>query len=172
MQPYLPFRPREIFEVLNRHRVVYVVIGAVGGGLHGSVLRTDDVDVCPAAHPKNLERLASALREMGARHWDPYKGDASDTTEVTGDDLAAGGTWMFLTDKGRLDVVFTPSGTRGYIDIARDAITMDLSGISVRVASLADIIRSKEAAGRERDRHQLPALRKLLEAGGNDDASV
>jgi hypothetical protein len=109
---------------------------------------------------------------MNARHWDPYKGEASGTTEVTGDDFAAGGTWMFLTDEGRLDIVFTPSGTRGYVDIARDAVTMDVSGTPVPVASLADIIRSKEAAGRERDRHQLPALRKLLEAHGNDDGGA
>jgi hypothetical protein len=31
------------------------------------------------------------------------------------------------------------------------------------LASLADVIRSKEAAGRERDRPVLPVLRRLLE---------
>jgi len=33
----------------------------------------------------------------------------------------------------------------------------------VLVASLADVIRSKEAANREKDRAQLPALRRTLE---------
>jgi hypothetical protein len=33
----------------------------------------------------------------------------------------------------------------------------------VNVASLADVIRSKEAAGREKDRAVLPILRRVLE---------
>jgi hypothetical protein len=38
-----------------------------------------------------------------------------------------------------------------------------LDDVIVPVASLADVIRSKEAAGRERDRAALPTLRLLLE---------
>jgi hypothetical protein len=36
------------------------------------------------------------------------------------------------------------------------------------VASLADVIRSKEAAGRPRDRAALPALRELLSQQSRD----
>jgi hypothetical protein len=36
-------------------------------------------------------------------------------------------------------------------------------GISVPVASLRDVIRSKEAAGRDKDLAQLPLLRRTLE---------
>jgi hypothetical protein len=38
-----------------------------------------------------------------------------------------------------------------------------VQGTSVLVAALADVIRSKEAADRERDRAILPELRALLE---------
>jgi hypothetical protein len=51
---------------------------------------------------------------------------------------------------------------------------MLLRGIDVPVASLADVIRSKEAAGRDRDRAILPTLRHLLETAerrGADGAS-
>ncbi|MCA1712722.1 MAG: hypothetical protein LC789_14245 [Actinobacteria bacterium] len=37
-----------------------------------------------------------------------------------------------------------------------------LRGTTVRLASLADIVRSKEAAGRDKDRRALPVLRELL----------
>jgi hypothetical protein len=37
------------------------------------------------------------------------------------------------------------------------------AGLTVSVASLADIIRSKEAAGRPKDQAALPALRATLE---------
>jgi hypothetical protein len=35
--------------------------------------------------------------------------------------------------------------------------------VTISVASLADVIRSKEAAGREKDRAVLPILRQVLE---------
>jgi hypothetical protein len=40
---------------------------------------------------------------------------------------------------------------------------LDLGGVEAHVASLADVIRSKEAAGRVKDQAQLPALRQTLE---------
>lgn len=55
-----------------------------------------------------------------------------------------------------------PSGTRGYADLRRHAVSVALGGIDVPVASLLDVIRSKEAAGRSKDPAQLPVLRKLL----------
>ena len=35
--------------------------------------------------------------------------------------LAASRMWNLVTDHGRLDVTFEPSGTTGYDDLARDA---------------------------------------------------
>lgn len=67
------------------------------------------------------------------------------------------------TRHGNLDLAFRPSGTRGYEDLRRAATEVSIHGTPVVVASLADVIRSKEAAGRERDRLALPTLRRLLE---------
>lgn len=63
------------------------------------------------------------------------------------------------TTHGDLDISFTPSGTQGYADLRRDAVEVVLRGTPVR---LADVIRSKEAAGRDKDRRALPVLRELL----------
>jgi hypothetical protein len=71
--------------------------------------------------------------------------------------------WNLVTDLGNLDITFVPSGTRGYDDLQRDVRTMKVRGVDVPVASLADVVRSKEAADRERDRAILPVLRELLE---------
>lgn len=51
----------------------------------------------------------------------------------------------------------------GYADLARGAVEMQIEDVHVRVASLEDVIRSKEAADRPRDREQLPTLRRLLD---------
>ena len=54
------FQPEAILRVLLRHRVDFVLIGGVAATLHGSNLRTGDLDICPARDPANLERLAGA----------------------------------------------------------------------------------------------------------------
>lgn len=81
-----------------------------------------------------------------------------DAEMLRGDDM-----WTLVTNHGDLDLVFQPTGTSGYRDLAKDSISLDIDGLRVDVASLADIIRSKEATGRPHDREQLPTLRRLQE---------
>jgi hypothetical protein len=60
----------------------------------------------------------------------------------------------------------SPAGTGGYQDLARSAdelLVAEDPELRIKVASLADVIRSKEAAGREKDRAALPLLRRTLE---------
>jgi hypothetical protein len=66
-------------------------------------------------------------------------------------------------DGDRLDLVFEPAGTGGYRDLVKDAVDKEIDGLVVTVASLRDIARSKETLGREKDRAQLPTLRRLIE---------
>lgn len=61
------FRPEAHLATLNRHRVLYVLIGGLAATLHGSTARTADTDICPQRTEENLERLARALRELHAR---------------------------------------------------------------------------------------------------------
>lgn len=55
-------------------------------------------------------------------------------------------------------MTFEPAGTRGYADLRRDAAPVELYGVKVRVASVADVIRSKQAANRPKDQRVLPTL--------------
>lgn len=59
--------PLEILRALERHGVRYVLIGAAAARVAGGPVVTEDVDVMPATGRENLERLAAALRELGAR---------------------------------------------------------------------------------------------------------
>lgn len=142
-----------------------MLIGGLAATIHGSPLRTDDVDVCPRKTEPNLRKLATALRSLDAKEYDPHKGELVDR-DWDAETLAADPTWILGTASGRLDLVFEPDGTKGYEDLARAAVGMDVGGVRMRVASLEDVIRSKEAANRPRDREQLPTLRRLLDLGG------
>lgn len=149
--------------MLNAHRVLYVVIGGVAATFHGSPLMTRDSDICPARDDDNLARLASALRAMGARIRAADVPDglpfACDATFFARMELV-----NLTTRFGDLDVSFEPSGTDGYADLVRRSVVFELdSGVRAPVAALEDVIRSKEAADREKDRLTLPSLRLLLE---------
>lgn len=67
-----------------------------------------------------------------------------------------------MTSAGRLNVVFVPAGTEGFADLTRDAIRFEVFGVELFVASLADILRSKEAADRPQDRQDVLVLREML----------
>jgi hypothetical protein len=155
------FKPQEILEVLDDHRVRYVLIGGLAAVLHGAAHVTTDVDVVPEEAQKNLERLSAALKELDARI--RTTGEPGGVPfDHSAESLARVRVWNLQTSKGDLDITFQPSGTQGYDDLQRHIVTMRVRGIDVPVASLADVIRSKEAAGRARDRAALPGLRELL----------
>jgi hypothetical protein len=141
--------------------VRYVLVGGLAAVLHGAAHVTTDVDVVPEDAQANLERLSAALRELNARIRTTGEADGI-PFDHSAESLARVRVWNLQTSMGDLDITFQPSGTRGYDDLRRDVVTMDIRGVEVPVASLADVVRSKEAAGRARDRAVLPALRELL----------
>jgi hypothetical protein len=155
--------PLKILGALEHHRVRFVVIGAAAARIAGAPVVTEDIDVTPATDRPNLERLAAALKELRARLRSPSdKGGVPFPLDA--DMLRTADMWTLNTSAGDLDICFTPSGTRGYRDLRRDALRTRVGpGLSVSVASLRDVIRSKEAAGRDKDLAQLPLLRRTLE---------
>jgi hypothetical protein len=159
--PEPEFRPELLLGVLTRHEVRYVLIGGFAAVIHGSPYVTTDVDIVPDTDDENLGRLSAALDELNARVWTPDDPDGLPLDHDAGS-LTAVRVWNLVTDHGRLDVTFEPSGTTGYRDVERDTVRLVILGTEVDVASLADVIRSKEAAGREKDRLVLPVLRRIL----------
>ncbi|OHV04759.1 hypothetical protein [Mycobacterium talmoniae] len=152
-----------LFAVLDAHRVAYVLIGGLAAVYHGSPFPTEDADITPQTGRANLIRLAAALDELQARiRTEPEPGGLPFACDA--DTLASATTWKLTTDAGDLDVAFEPAGTRGYPDLRRDATPVALYGVTVRVAALADVVRSKQAANRPKDRRVLPTLREILAA--------
>ena len=154
-----PF-PEGIFESLSRHGVRYVVVGGIAALMHNSPYPTFDTDVCPASDEANLERLASALKEMEARVFAP---DLPEGIPFDPDArfLAENRLLNLVTRFGRLDLIFEPAGSGGYPDLKRDAVTVQIKDLNVAVASLADVIRTKEAVPDRQD-PSLAVLRELL----------
>jgi len=164
----VPLDASALLEVLERHRVQYVVVGGFAAELHGSMRRTADVDVVPRATADNLERLAAALREVQAKI--RTEGLPEGLPFSPSGEAMVGMTMLNLvTTHGELDLNFTPSGTAGYEDLHADATTFAVGRVQVQVASLADVIRSKTAAGRPKDFDALPELHQLAGTGSDSD---
>lgn len=159
------FDPVAILRCLVKHQVDFVMVGGVAGRLRGAPLVTQDIDVTPESSTRNLERVIEALRELDARlrtATDP-EGIAFPFDAKL---LESARSWTLVTRHGDLDLVLEPSGTEGYSDLIRSADQLLVAvepDLRVNVAALADVIRSKEAAGREKDRAALPLLRRTLE---------
>ncbi len=161
------FQPEEILRVLVEEGVEFIIIGGIAATLHGSHLRTGDLDICPKRGKVNLGRLARALERLDARvraagipDGLPFAIDATFLSDVE--------LFSLVTRFGDFDLCFMPQGTAGFADLEQSALVFDLDGLEVPVASLEDVICSKEAADRPKDRGQLPTLRALLEETANE----
>lgn len=148
--------------MLQDHDVEFIVVGIIAAIAHGSPIATRDLDVTPSRAADNYERLAGALVDLDAKLRLP---DGTGLEFAIEPRYLAGNTaWTLLTRFGVLDLVYEPAGTQGFADLRRQAVELDLgTGKPLLVASLLDVIRMKEAAGRPKDEAGLPALRQTLE---------
>lgn len=155
------FDPEAVIRALDEHGVRYVIVGGVAARLHGSPTLTEDIDVTPERSADNLRRLAAALKDLGARLAVP---DVEGGLAVPLDqDTFSSPVMKFTTTAGEIDVVLEPTGVGGFDQLHPRAVDFEVSGIRLRVAALDDIIASKEASGRAKDRAQLGILHELAD---------
>lgn len=163
MSEIAPLDPERLLETLSRHKVSFVLIGALAARLHGFPRLTADADITPAEDKPNLDRLARALNELNAKVYTESvpEGLPFDCSSAI---LRRARMWNLVTSAGRLDIAFRPSGVEGYDDLKKDAERFEAFGVRFFVASLDDIIRSKEAAGRPKDLDDVAILKAMKTA--------
>jgi len=164
------FDPLRVVEVLNRHQVEYVLVGGYAAQLYGARRPTYDIDITPSTTLENLHRLSAALRELGAgiRVDDLAEGLPFD---CSAESLRGTRILNLRTPAGDLDLTFVPAGfPEGYEGLVGSAKAHTISGISVKVAALNDVIKSKTAAARPKDLDALPELIRIAgqDRGNND----
>lgn len=152
-----------LIETLKRHRVEFVVVGGFAVELWDvAIPPTVDVDITPESSHENLSHLADALNELEARirFGDESVRIPGGFTAENIDELAV---LNLITTAGPLDLTIVPAGTDGYPDLIENASDLPYGAITVPTASLEDVARSKEAAGRAKDIQVLPAIRAHLD---------
>lgn len=163
------FDPLAILRSLNSHGVNYIVIGGFAATAYGSPLPTTDIDVTPEPSEENLARLSQVLYELeacvrveGIRGGVPFSHSADSLRDLV--------VLNLVTRFGDLDLVMKPLGAVTYLEMESRVLTVSVHETKVPLAALSDIVASKTAADRPKDRHALPLLRALLERLSREDS--
>ena len=144
----------EIGRLLQQVGLEAVLIGNAAAAIQGAPVTTIDFDFLFRKTPRNLAKVKTFAAALGAVVLRPYY-PASDLFRVVREE-----------DGLQVDFMGTIHGVKSYEGLRARATTVVVEGIPIIVASLADIIKSKRAAGRQRDKAVLDMLEKALEEKG------
>jgi hypothetical protein len=139
----------EIRDVFHRRGVRYLFIGKSGAILLGFPDTTQDADIYVEKSKENAERIVEALGDLGFV-----------MTQSQSDEIRRGKDFVQLkTGPFDLDLIFAPDGIQNFEDAWRRHI--DIEGFPV--CNIDDIIASKQATGRAKDKESLPRLLSFRE---------
>lgn len=141
----------EVAGRLRDARLEAVLIGNAAAALQGAPVTTVDFDFFFRKTARNLAKLKSIARALDATVMRPY--------------YPASELYRIVRDRDGLQVDFMGAihGIRSFEGVRDRASWIEVGGIPLRVAALDDIIRSKRAARRPRDRAVLEILEKARE---------
>lgn len=150
----------EILRTLVSEGVDFIVVGGVAAVLQGAPISTFDVDVVHSRTPENVDRVLVAIRVLEAR----YRGQPGREAVPDRSHLSSPGHQLLVTRAGPLDLLGVIGLSRGYDELLEHTVELEIGpGTVVRVLDLPMLIRTKEEAGRDRDRAVLAILRRTLE---------
>jgi hypothetical protein len=137
----------EVRDVFARHGVRYLFIGKSGAILLGFPDTTQDADLFVEKSPANGAALVTALRNLGFA-----------LSEPQADEIRHGKDFIQLKNGPfDLDLVFAPDGLERFEDAWNRRIEVE----GFPVCHIDDIIASKAATNRVKDRESLPRLRSF-----------
>jgi len=153
-----------------RHGVEFLVIGGQAELLMGSPRITYDTDFCYRRTSENLNRLASALKELKPT----LRGAPPDLPIVLDSAaLAFGNNYTFDTRFGPLDLLGWVEPFGDFESLLPNSETYRVGDVELRTIGLEDLIRVKEHIARSKDSDslfQLLAIRRIRnEMHGSDN---
>jgi predicted nucleotidyltransferase len=141
-----------VVAALNSQKLEAVLIGNAAAAMQGAPVTTLDFDFMFRDTPTNLRKLKAVAASLDAMILRPF--------------YPVSKLYRVVDDASGLQADFMPviHGVRSFEGLRSRASEHAIGKVVVKVASLADIIASKKAAGRERDLAVLPVLEKTLKA--------
>ncbi len=141
---------RSVIAALAEARLEAILIGNAAAAIHGAPVTTVDFDFMFRATPTNLRKLKAFAMRLEAVILRPYY-PVSSLYRVVNEDRGLQADFMPIIH-----------GVKSFNSLRSRAETIEIGGRKVWLASLRDIIASKLAAGRARDKAVLEILKKTL----------
>jgi predicted nucleotidyltransferase len=139
-----------VARALREQGLEAVLIGNAAAAVQGAPVTTIDIDFFIRKTPANVTRLKGLAQALGAVLFKPFY-PVSGLFRLSRD-----------TDALQLDFMTSLDGVGSFNSIRSRATAVDFGGEKLWVADLADIIKSKRAAGRPKDLGVLHALEATL----------
>jgi hypothetical protein len=137
-----------IARAITEARLDAIVVGNAASELHGAPIATEDVDLLIRDTRLNRQKLKTFADVLGGHTVDIH--DLITATRIHLPDVY-------------VDILFDKiGGGLTFNSVRSRAKKMPIGEHSLTVASLEDVIKSKEAAGRKKDLAVLPILRDTL----------
>ncbi|MCP4706426.1 MAG: hypothetical protein GY865_17650 [candidate division Zixibacteria bacterium] len=135
---------QEVQEIFARWGVKYLFLGKSAAILLGFPDTTQDVDIFPLKSVENGQALVSALQELGFL-----------LNEQESSEIIRGKDFIQLKNGPfDLDLIFAPDGIESFVEAWERHVEIE----GFPVCHPDDIIASKKAANRVKDRESLPRL--------------
>lgn len=140
----------QIARALLNAKLDAVLIGNAAAALQGAPVTTIDFDFMIRDTPGNLRKIKAVARTLGGVVFWPF--------------YPMSKLYRLVNDDAGLQVDFMPviHGVRSFESLRSRSTLVQMRGQALRVASLEDVIRSKRATGRARDKAVLPVLEATL----------
>jgi len=144
-----------IARILREQGLEAVLIGNAAAALQGAPVTTIDFDFMFRKTAVNRRKLRAVAKSLGAALFRPY--------------YPASGLHRIMRDEDslQLDFMATVDGVKSFESLRSRAARIDFDGDVLLVADLADVVASKRAAGRPRDRAVLEVLERALKEKKN-----
>ncbi len=140
---------QEIRDRFRAHGIRYLFIGKSGAILLGFPDTTQDADLFVDKDPENCRAIVAALRELGFALSNEQASEI-----IRGKDFV-----QLKNGPFDLDLVFAPDGIEKFENAWNRRVEIE----GFPVCHIDDIIASKAATNRQKDRESLPRLRSFRE---------
>jgi hypothetical protein len=138
-----------LWRAIGAVKLEAILVGSAGAAAQGAPITTQDFDLLvrdTTVNRAKLEELAARIGAARPRKLSPLAGAVT----LVGAEIP-------------VDVLFDEmAGAIKFEAVRSRAVSVPLGDVTILVASLADIIASKRAANRAKDRAQLPVLESTL----------
>lgn len=131
---------KEFIELLNKHKVRYLVVGGYAVAFHGHPRYTKDLDVWVERSPENADKVLEALEEFGFGALGLKTADFLENDQII----------QLGYPPNRIDILTALKKVK-FEDCYRARIDVEIQGLRINFIDLENLKQNKRATGRPQD---------------------